>query len=476
MRKLRVDVAIVGAGTAGMSAYRNVKEHTSSVMVVENKSYGTTCARSGCMPSKLLIAAAEAANMMKEANAFGIHTRDILIDGVAVMDRVRRERDRFVNYVVESVNEWPSEHKIMGHAKFIDGHVLQIDDHTQIRADRIIIANGSRPVIPEEWKTLLGNRLLSSDDVFEWKNLPSSVAVFGTGIIGLELAQALHRLGVRVRVLGRSGRVGILTDPSLQSLSKAIFSDELPLEAAPKNIKVSRQGDQVLVEWENQDRQQKDQFDLVLAATGRTPNIDNLCFDVTGIPVNEEGFPAFDRNTGRIANSHIFIAGDVTDERAILHEASDAGHIAGKNAGLYPKESPCPRRTPLSVVFTDPQLSIAGKSFSEIEKSGIDYAVGEVSFSNQGRSRVMLKNRGGLRVYAEKQSGKLIGAEMIGPAAEHIGHLLAWSVQRGDTIQQMLQYPFYHPVVEEGLRTALRQLQKNLHQHLDPILITHCLD
>lgn len=86
----------------------------------------------------------------------------------------------------------------------------------------------------------------------------------------------------------------------------------------------------------------------------------------------------------------------------------------------------------------------------------------------------MLVNRGGLHVYAERGTGRLLGAEMIGPAAEHLGHLLAWSVQRGDTVQQMLDSPFYHPVVEEGLRTALRQLQSDL--HLPPPPIETCLD
>jgi len=111
---------------------------------------------------------------------------------------------------------------------------------------------------------------------------------------------------------------------------------------------------------------------------------------------------------------------------------------------------------------------------AQLLRSGLDFAVGKVSFEDQGRSRVMLKNLGALHLYAERRSGRLLGAEMLGPAAEHLGHLLAWSVQRGDSVQEMLDSPFYHPVIEEGLRTALRGLQRAL--RMGPPPIEHCLD
>jgi dihydrolipoamide dehydrogenase len=465
MRELTVDVAIIGGGTAGMSAYRSALRHTSSIVVIEADAFGTMCARSGCMPSKLLIAAAEAAHTLVDAETFGIRVEKFTIDGVAVMERVRRERDRFVGFVLDTVDSWPDEHKIIGRAQFIDAHTLQIDEHTRIHAQRIVIATGSRPVVPDEWKKTLGDRVIVNEDVFNWQRLPESVAIFGTGVIGLEIAQALHRLGVRVRLFGRSGKVGVLTDPDLQVLSKKIMTDDLPLQPVTHNVVVSRDNHQVVVQWKNSENdsdKKQEQFDYLLAATGRRPNIDTLNFAATGISTNKEGLPDFDAKTGQIGHSAIFIAGDVTNERPVLHEAADLGKIAGDNAGRYPDIHEWPRRTPLAVVFTDPQIAIAGKSFKEIKDAGIDYAMGEVSFDNQGRSRVMLKNRGALRVYAERGTGKFLGAEMICPAAEHLGHLLAWSAQRGDTVQYMLDSPFYHPVVEEGLRTALRKLQQAL--------------
>jgi len=121
------------------------------------------------------------------------------------------------------------------------------------------------------------------------------------------------------------------------------------------------------------------------------------------------------------------------------------------------------RRTPLSIVFTDPQIASVGQNLETILKSCNDcYAIGEVRFEDQGRARVINKNRGLLRVYGAQGSGLLLGAEMFGPAAEHLAHQLAWAIQLRLTVQQVLELPFYHPVLEEGLRTALRDLNRKL--------------
>jgi dihydrolipoamide dehydrogenase len=170
----------------------------------------------------------------------------------------------------------------------------------------------------------------------------------------------------------------------------------------------------------------------------------------------------------------VFIAGDASDEAALLHEASDEGRIAGDNAGRYPDQVVRPRRAPLTVVFSDPQIALAGESHAQLRARGARFAVGSASFDDQGRSRVMGRNLGIVRVYGDADSGRFLGAEMIGPAAEHIGHLLAWAVQHGLTVQQMLDSPFYHPVVEEGVRTALRDLKVALDLPAPPL--ADCLD
>ena len=470
MNTLKVDVAIIGAGTAGMSAYRAALAHTPNVLVIEGGPYGTTCARVGCMPSKLLIAAADAAHTAAHAGAFGVHAGELRIDGRAVMQRVRDERDRFVGFVTDAVDRWPAAHRLRGHARFVDEHTLQVDDHTRVQASQIVIATGSRPRVNQSWRSALGERLIVNDDVFAWNELPESVAVLGAGVIALELAQALHRLGVRVRVYARSSRLGPLTDPALQARTLEIFGRELALTLNAGEVHLQRDAAGVRVQAGGD----TESFEFVLAASGRAPNVDGLGLEHTALPLDFDGVPAFDRRTGQIGDTPVFIAGDATDETALLHEAADEGRIAGDNAARFPDVRVRPRRALLAVVFTDPQIMIAGPSHARLLHDGVAFEIGEAGFDDQGRSRVILKNQGALRVYAERQSGRFLGAEMIGPAAEHIGHLLAWSVQRGDTVQQMLDSPFYHPVIEEGLRTALRHLQRAL--RMGPVPVERCLD
>ena len=474
VQTLQADVVIIGAGTAGMSAYRAALAHTPRVLLIERGVYGTTCARVGCMPSKLLIAAAEAAHAAtlaaSAAGRFGVHAGPVRIDGPAVMARVRSERDRFVGFVLETVQAWPQAHRLHGAARFVDAHTLQIDGGPQITAQRVVIATGSSPVIPPDWRARLGGKLIVNDDVFYWADLPQSVAVIGAGVIGLELAQALHRLGVRVRLYGRSNKLGPLTDPALQAIAQQVLAAELPMTLGATTLDPQSDGAAVQVRSVTADGAvQLEHFDFLLAALGRRPNLAGLGLENTGLPLDPQGQPVYDRRTGQVGNSAVFIAGDVANDRPLLHEAADEGRIAGANAGRFPDVRVLPRRAPLAVVFCDPQIMLAGASHAELLAAGSAFATGTVSFEDQGRSRVMGINRGALNVYAEHGSGRFLGAEMVGPAAEHLGHLLAWSVQRGDTVQQMLDSPFYHPVIEEGLRTALRELLRALHMGPAPV-------
>jgi len=477
MKELQTDVVVIGAGTAGLSAYRNAKQFTQNVLMIESGPYGTTCARVGCMPSKLLIAAAEAAHSIEIAPAFGDHSSKPVIDGNAVMARVKSERDRFAGFVVEAVDEIPSEDKIRGYAQFLDANRVQIDDHTIITAKRFVIATGSRPSYPGVFNNF-GDRLIINDDVFDWDDLPESVAVFGPGVIGLEIGQALHRLGVKVKLFGVGGAIGPLTDPVVKDYANTVFAEEFYVDTDSNVSDMKKVGNKAELTYTNkQGIKHTEQFDYVLAATGRVPNTDKLGLENTGIDLDERGVPTADAHTMQCGDSHIFIAGDASNMIPLLHEASDQGTIAGQNAGRYPQVRAGLRRAKIAAVFSDPQIAMVGESFKEISErlgSCDCFEIGEVSFENQGRSRVMLKNKGHMRVYAEHGTGLFLGAEFIGPQAEHIAHLLAWAVQNKMTVPQMLDMPFYHPVIEEGLRTALRDLNAKL--KFGPDILNHCME
>ncbi len=472
MKTLTFDVAIIGAGSAGMSAYRAVKAHGKTAVLIEGGPYGTTCARVGCMPSKLLIAAAEAAHAAEEAPGFGVHPGPVRIDGKQVMQRVRSERDRFVGFVVESVESIDPAERLHGYARFVAPGCLQVGDDIQVMAERVVIATGSTPQIPPELRAL-GSRVITSDDIFERDDLPESVAVVGAGVIGLELGQALQRLGVRVALFGRSGRVAQLDDAAINQSAIDGIGADLDLRLNTSVVSARLVGEQVeFVSRDKDGHERTEHFQYVLAAAGRTPNVQNLGLENTGLQLNPQGIPLFDSLTMQCGNSAIFIAGDADNDRPLLHEAADEGRIAGDNAVRFPEVVAGLRRTRLMIAFTDPQIAVIGQTMSDLRPR--QFEVGQVSFANQGRSRVMRQNRGFLKVYGERGTHRFLGAEMVGPRAEHIGHLLAWACQSGMTVGQMLDMPFYHPVVEEGLRTALRELKENLLKEEDAI--EHCTD
>ena len=456
------DVAIVGAGSAGLPAYREIVKAGLRPLLIEGGPHGTMCARVGCMPSKLLIAAAQSVADMRHADGFGIRLDGPpRVDGVAVMDRVRRERDRFVGFVVDDVEAMPPEHRLDAPVEFLRDGVLRAADGREVHARRIILATGTRPNVPDLYRPL-GDLAIVNDDVFDWRDLPHRVLVVGSGVIGVELGLALARLGVRVRVLNRSGSFAHLADPQVRAAAVALLAPELSLVQQARVTTVRREGDQAVVGWSADGGPETvERFDYVLLTAGRDPALESLHLERTTMPLDERGRPRFDPATLQVHGQPVFLAGDVTGRHAIQHGASDDGRLAGRNAAAWPDVRALPRRAPLAIVFSDPQIMQVGSGHASLDDPDA-VAMGEVDWTRQGRSRVMQRNQGLLRVYMRKSDRRFLGAEMVGPDAEHVAHLLAWALQMELTVPDMLNLPFYHPTIEEGIRTALRDAARHI--------------
>jgi dihydrolipoamide dehydrogenase len=462
MNTRSVDVAVIGAGTAGLNARREIEKAGLRPVMIESGPYGTTCARVGCMPSKLLIAAADTAHTIAGAERFGVRVpKGFEVDGPAVLERVRRERDRFVDLTIRgAVESLPEEQRIRGHARFVGPTTLEVDGHLRVEARAVVVAAGSTPNVPPPFDAIR-EHVDVNDDVFEWQDLPSSIAVVGLGIIGLELGQALARLGVRVAFFGRSERLGSFSDPEVARVTREVFSEELDLRLGVQVLAAEKRTDGIAIRWSDADASEHTEtFERVLVSAGRTPNLSGLDLAASGLALDARGMPPWDARTTQCADAPIFLAGDASDHRAILHEAADEGRIAGANAALYPDVTAHVRRAPLAIAFTEPQMAMVGLSHAELDLDTVE--VGEVSYADQGRARVMGQNSGLVRLYADRRCCHLVGAEMFGPRVEHMAHLLAWSVQQSVTVQEALSMPFYHPVFEEGLRTVLRDLAAKL--------------
>ena len=464
MQTRRVDVAVIGAGTAGLNARRQAEKMGAEALLIEGGPYGTTCARVGCMPSKLLIAAADAAHQVAGAGRFGVRVEGpVRVDGRAVLARVRRERDRFAGFARDATEAIPEPLRLRGHARFTGPTSLEVGDHTRVEARAVVIATGSVAVIPEGLAPP-GREVLTYDNVFELETLPESVAVVGTGVIGLELGQALHRLGVRTVFFELSRAVGPVTDPEVARHVRETLGRELSLHLG---VAVRAEPDPaggVRVAWSGPDGaaggEGGERFERLLVATGRRPQLDGLDLHEAGVATGPDGVPRFDPRTMQCGDAPIFLAGDVSGDRPVLHEAAEEGRIAGANAAAWPRVRASVRRTPLVIVFSDPQIALVGARHADLDGEAVE--IGEVRYEDQGRARVMGINEGLVRIYARRDRGTLVGAELFGPRVEHTAHLLAWAMQQGLSVEAALASPVYHPVLEEGIQTALRDLSARL--------------
>jgi len=463
---IEVDVAIIGAGTAGLVARRQALTHGAErVLLIEGGPHGTTCARVGCMPSKLLIAAAEAAAAVRGASTFGVEPGGLRIDGAALMARLRRERDGFVGSVLKSIDKIPEQNRLDGWARFVGRSSLEVegpDGRTRVNARAIVVATGSSPSVPASLREL-GDRLLTSDTLFELPTLPRSLVVVGTGVIGLELGQALAQLGVAVSVLDIGTRLPLLKSDAMQTEARALFEQRLDMHFGIRELTAKLGEDGAHMSWFGSDDQPHElTCEYVLAATGRRPQLTRLELQNAGLELDDRGTPRrWDDRTTQIADTPIFLAGDVNGERPLLHEAAAEGRIAGINAARYPEVRAHVRHVSLAIMFTSPNVAMVG-SCPGPDGEGDEWDFGELDFANQGRAQVIGQDHGRARIYATRSCGTILGAELIGPQVEHLAHLLAWAIEQRMTVPQALAMPYYHPVIEEGLRTALQQLGRKI--------------
>jgi len=443
----KVDVAIIGAGSAGLYALGKVRPSGKQFVLINGGELGTTCARVGCMPSKAMIQVAEDFHRRSILKRYGVEGHEKLtLDTVEAMEHVQDLRDNFVDRVLSnSTDNLDAEHFIEGYARFVDPNTLEVEGRT-IKADKIIIASGSRPIIPAPWMAFR-DRIVTTDDIFELESLPESMAVIGLGVIGLEIGQSLARMGVTVTGFDMLDTIAGLDDPEVAKAALDILGKEFPIHLG-NAAEITEEGGQLRVTAGDQSVL----VDKVLASLGRRPNLDNMAIENAGIEMDSRGIPVYDRNTMQLGNSPIFIAGDVNGERPLLHEAGDEGRIAGHNA-TSDEVTAFRRKVPLSINFCDPNICHVGATWSELDQETA--VIGEIRMAPVGRALIMGKNKGIIRVYADKKSGKLLGSEMICPKGENLAHLLAWCIQKGMTVGEMLQMPFYHPVIEEALQAAL---------------------
>ena len=279
--------------------------------------------------------------------------------------------------------------------------------------------------------------------------------MIGAGALGLELAQALARLGVEITVFDRSDTIAGLRPGPVADSVLSVLRQEMKILLGT-DITATRHNDAARIAWGGAEIG-SGTFDRVLVATGRPPSTRDLDLQLAGLACDEHGVPCFDVRTMQCGQAPIFIAGDVDAYRPVLHEASTEGAIAGRNAARFPNVKSSERGISLSIMFTDPPLGVVG------EPPHDESVVARAYYDDQGRAKVEAKNVGVIEVYADPVHGRLTGAVLAAPGGDHLAHLLAWAIERGETGSSLLEHPFYHPTYEEGIKDALRDICSAVH-------------
>jgi dihydrolipoamide dehydrogenase len=423
-----VDVAVIGAGTAGLAAYTAARAAGASALLIEGGAHGTTCARLGCMPSKLLIAAADAAHAVETAPGFGVrHAGGVRIDGRAVM--------------VES------------------GASATGSSGSHCATSSAFPPRTAWTAVPSSWTTTrsrwVGTRGSSRG---RWSSRPAPsprAPIRSTDLATARSSATMYSIGWTFRRPWRSsvsgssawssGRRCIVwgfgspcSGAAAGSARSAIRRSRAPCRVpagihagADARSDMRRDADGVTIRRTTDGALQVEQFERVLVIPVERP-ASGIGLDKTSVKLDPGGVPVYDRVTAQTHGSEkhgspIFIAGDAGDSIPLLHEA-----IAGM------------RRAPIAIVFTDPQIGIVGSGFDSLRPGS--FVVGRIDFENQGRARIQLRNKGQLNVYAETATGHF-GAEMLAPGV--ISAHLRRALQNRMTVTQMLGMPYYHPVLEE---------------------------
>jgi pyruvate/2-oxoglutarate dehydrogenase complex dihydrolipoamide dehydrogenase (E3) component len=453
------DVIVIGGGSAGTSAARAAVEAGARTALVNDGELGGLCILRGCMPTKTMLASAEALYHATHAESLGIRLEGRAVpDFGAIMKRKNALVDRFQKAKIASVEAQDYE-VIFGRARFAAGGGLDLDGR-RLKAERYVIATGSRPTILP-LPGLDRVRMLTSDDVMRLDAPPGSLLVQGTGPIGLELAQFFARIGTRVTVVNRSplcSRYDLEIGEEMRRALEAEDDLELAIPGRVRGIRREGSGAVVAVESGGEDRERK--VEAILMAAGRHAALDDLGLEHAGLEA-EDGRLAHDDRM-RTANPRIFVAGDATGRFQILHLANQEGTVAGHNAGGGTPERIMDYRLRMAVVFTDPPFAQVGMTEREARGSGRAIVTGRARFPRTGRAITMGTRFGLWKLFADAATGEILGSAILGPRADDLVHLVSVLMGSGADAHRIPELPWYHPTLSEVIldlaRDVIRQL------------------
>jgi pyruvate/2-oxoglutarate dehydrogenase complex dihydrolipoamide dehydrogenase (E3) component len=350
---------------------------------------------------------------------------------------------------------------IRAHARFLDPHTVELSDGRTLRAKHILIGTGSKVSVPPV-PGLAESKFWTSDDVLDLDFIPKSVIVLGGGIVACELAQFLSRIGSRVTLVQRSAH--LLRDHSAAAatvVQQAFVDEGIELFTGTKLERITTDRRGVTVEFLHDGKKITRRAAHLFNALGREPNTATLNLAAAGVRARPNG--QIITNRWQQTNvPHIYAGGDCSGPVEIVHVAIQQGELAVRHAAGVKKIKSIDWSLLLNVVFTDPQLATIGRLERELDAAGTPYLVASYPFNDHGKSILMDANYGYVKVIAEPQRGRILGAEIVGKDAGELIHLFSGPLAMKATVFDLLRAPWYHPTLAEIVTYPLEEIAETL--------------
>ena len=449
----KFDAIVIGSGPGGYVCAIKLAQLGIKVACVEgNSALGGTCLNVGCIPSKALLNASHNYhNAIENFSKMGIEVDPPVVN----WNKMLSYKESMIADNTKGIEYLFKKNKITlikGWASFMDKNTIRVDNKSY-RAEYFVIATGSQSTnlndIEFDEKVIL-----SSTGALELKEIPKKMIIVGAGVIGLEMGSIYSRLGTEVTVLEYFDKVLNGMDHDISKNFKAILQKQgfkFHLNCSVSMIVKEKKGVKVTFQERESDEINDLSADVVLVATGRKPLTKGLNLENIGVELNPKGQIETDSNWRTIAKN-IFAIGDVTAGPMLAHKAEEEGIavaevIAGQAGHVNFEVIP-------SVVYTDPEVAAVGKTENELKEAGIGIKVGKFSFMGNGRAKTVFSNNGFVKIIADSNSDKILGAHIIGPAAGDLVHEVCVAMEFGASTEDLARTCHAHPTFSEAVREA----------------------
>jgi pyruvate/2-oxoglutarate dehydrogenase complex dihydrolipoamide dehydrogenase (E3) component len=414
----RYDLVVIGGGSGGLTAATIAAKLRARVLLVDRAQLGGDCLHDGCVPSKALIASARLAHQMRRAREYGLESDAVRVSFRSVLERIRAIQATIGEHESVAAMRAAGVDVLLGGARFVDPRTIEVGGETRVRADRVIIATGSRPVTPPI-PGLADAGFLDYVSLWKLDALPPRIAVIGGGPVGVEMGQALHRLGAKVTLVQSAPRLLMREEAEIaESLLRVFEKEAIDVRLGAELERVEGAGGKKIVSFRRGESVDAVEVDAIFVAVGRRANVEALALDKAGVAANDRGIIVDDRL--RTSQPHIWAIGDCAGGPQFTHWAEYEGRVAARNALFAGSEKRSMKLVPW-VTFTDPEVARVGLTEAEAKEQHPRAHAHRWDFARLDRALTEGEPGGFIKVVVD-ESERVLGAHIIG---HHAGEALA---------------------------------------------------